>query len=130
MNLTRTFERSHAHYERHQPKSSNDILLVGFAVQLDVGHVVKRNQVDNCGDKAGGCKPALRAWSTAEGEGARHKEERKQRPLVMQTQREMVQTLQQAAVDGVVSSELERAVLLSEYVPVRACERGKVQQEG
>jgi hypothetical protein len=42
----------------------------------------------------------------------------------------MVQTLQQAAVDGVVSSELERAVLLSQNVPVRECERGKVQQEG
>jgi hypothetical protein len=106
-------EKRHAHYERHQPESSNDILLVGLAVQLNVCHIVKRNQVENSGRDAGCREPTLRARSTAEGEGAGHKEERQQRPLVVQTQREMVQPLQQAAVDRVVSCELERAVLLS-----------------
>jgi hypothetical protein len=101
----------------HQPEPPDDILLVGFAVQLDVGHAMKHNQIKHCRSSAGNCKPAPRTASTTQRQQTRNEETSQQGPLVMQAQNEMVQPFQQAAIDGVIGSELERAVLLSQHVP-------------
>lgn len=107
----------HSHNERHQPEPPNNILLIRLAVKLDIGHVMKRDQVENHRNNAGDRKPTLHTGASTERQHAGHNKAGQQRPLVMQPQDEVVQALQQTAVDGVISSELECTVLLSQNMP-------------
>jgi hypothetical protein len=37
------------HNERHQPEPTNNVLLIRLVMQLDVGKVMERNQVEHHG---------------------------------------------------------------------------------
>lgn len=108
--------RGRSHDEWHEPKPSNNVLLVGLAVQLYVCHVVEHDEVEHhrCSTRRG--KPTRSAALAAERQHARDEQGGQQRPLLMQAQTKVVQTLHKTPVDAVIGSEFECSVLLSQHV--------------
>jgi hypothetical protein len=105
-----------SHDEWHEPEPSDNVLLVGLVVQLDVCHVVEHDEVKHHRCRTRRDKPTPSAALAAERQNTREEQGREQRPLLMQPQNKVVQTLHETPVDAVISSEFERSVLLSQYV--------------
>jgi hypothetical protein len=62
---------SHNHW--YEPEPPNYVLLIGLAVKFNIGHVVKRYQVENNGCDARDSKPTPKPGATTERERARHR---------------------------------------------------------
>jgi hypothetical protein len=73
-----------SHDEWHEPESPNNILLIWLAVELNIGHIVKRNQVENDRNDAGDSKPAGGARTTTEREQPGHCKANQHIPFVEQ----------------------------------------------
>lgn len=115
-----------SHNQWHEPEPPNNVLLIRLAVKFNISHVVKRDQVKNYGRDAGDGKPTSRTRATTERDGAGHYKANQQRPLMEKPENKVMKTFQQTAIDTVVSSEPERAVLLPQHMPARNRHTNKV----